>query len=530
LNALLFVAFFVVDVSLPLGVAGGVPYVITILVAMWIPNERYIIAAGVLSTLFTVLGYFLSEQNSELWIVLMNRSIAVILIWAAVIFAIWHRRLSTVMFRKERMYRILFESAVESVLIINERGLIIELNDVTVQLFGYQREELLGQKVELLMPQRHIHGHQNFRKDYVRDGLSRKMAEHQDLFAKRKNGQEFPVEISLSNFRSDDELFVMAIVSDITGRKEAQERLEMLNTKLEERVEERSQALKESQEMYKMIARNFPNGVINVLDKDLNYIFAEGMEMYRLGITSETLIGSSFLKRIKHDVREVIKEQLLSVLEGRDVGFELETDGRTYMINAVGMSGKEEGINQILMVSQNITGLKTAEETSLRALEKERHLNELKTRFVSMASHEFRTPLTTAMNSLNLLSKYIHVNEALDKKERHLDRINSAIHHLTDILNDFLSIDKLEEGKIGINPTRFNLLEFVEEAIDDMAGLQKEDQQILHAHTGETEVIADKMMLKISSTICFQTPLNIPQKEVRSTWRQVLMMDNLALL
>jgi PAS domain S-box-containing protein len=463
---------------------------------MWIPNVRYIIAAGFLSTLFTVLGYYLSESNSELWIVVINRFVAVLLIWATVVFAIWHKRQNTEMLKKESMYRILFESVVEAILIINTEGLIIELNDTTVELFGYQREEMMGQKVELLMPQRHIHEHKNFRKDYAKAGQSRKMAEHQELFAKRKNGEEFPVEISLSNFRSEEELFVMAVVSDITERKEAQAKLEMLNTKLEQRVEERSQALKESQVMYKMVARNFPNGVISVLDKDLNYIFVEGMEMYRLGITSENLIGSSFLMRISHDVRDIIKDQLLSVLEGRDVGFELETDGRTYLISAVGLVGKEKEINQILMVSQNITGMKTAEANSLRALEKERSLNEMKTRFVSMASHEFRTPLTTAMNSLNLLSKYIQANRDIEKQERHIERINSAIHHLTNILNDFLSIDKLEQGKINITTSRINLLEFVEEAIDDMAGLQKKNQKILHEHTGEHEVEADKMMLK----------------------------------
>ena len=628
---LLLLVFFFVDLMLPLGIASGVPYVIIVLVAMWFTSTNFILGVGVVSTLMTILGYYFSHPNSELWNVFMNRYLAFAIIWGVVIFAIWHNRRSAVAFRKEGLYGILFESSVKTVFIVDKDGKIVEANNASLKLFGYTREELVGLNVTVLMPTRHIVGHKEFAERYAKGGASRRMAELQELYAKGKDGREFPVEISLSKFQSDDEVLAMVIVSDISERKkvekaliksehkyrtlyetivqgvvvqdrkydiisanrafheilgakpgqleglnhfnprwklvhadgteflpedypineafrtgesimniiagiyhsnntklvwvnintfpqfkdgesepyqvvstfeditpakEAKDKLEKLNVELEKRVEERSKALKDSQEMYKMIARNFPNGVINVLDRDLNYIFAEGMEMYRLGITSEVLIGTSFISRISLDIREEVEQQLLSVFEGNDVSFELNTDGRTYIIYAVAMKGEQDEVNQVLMVSQNVTGMKKAEQQTKRALEKERHLNELKSRFVSMASHEFRTPLTSAMNSLTLLSKYIFVEGSEDKQERHVHRINSAILHLTNILNDFLSIDKLEEGKVAIHISEIDLPMFIEEAIEDMGGMQKTDQIINYNHEGLQLLSTDKMMLK----------------------------------
>ncbi len=83
------------------------------------------------------------------------------------------------------------------------------------------------------------------------------------------------------------------------------------------------------------------------------------------------------------------------------------------------------------------------------SLERERELNELKSKFVSIASHEFRTPLSTVMSSAALIQQYKDRNE-LDKVNKHVTRIKSSVNHLTAILNDFLSLGKLEEGKIEV--------------------------------------------------------------------------------
>lgn len=113
----------------------------------------------------------------------------------------------------------------------------------------------------------------------------------------------------------------------------------------------------------------------------------------------------------------------------------------------------------------------------ITALEKEKQLNELKSRFVSMASHEFRTPLSTVLSSLSLLEKY-DIPEYQDRKKKHFQRIKSSIHYLTALLNDFLSVEKLEEGKIQSHPTCFSLYELLSKISEDLENELKTGQTI----------------------------------------------------
>ena len=207
--------------------------------------------------------------------------------------------------------------------------------------------------------------------------------------------------------------------------------------------------------LYRMIARNFPNGVINVLDSQLNYVFVEGQELYKNGITNETLVGTSYLERLNPDYKTTIKKHLTQALDGIDTSFELETEKGVYNISAVGLKEVDDTISQVLVVEQNITKQKNAELEMIKALDKERELNELKSRFVSMASHEFRTPLTTVLSSANLMTKYAQNSDFEERQEKQIGRIKNSVRQLTNLLEDFLSIEKLEAGKISISPSDF---------------------------------------------------------------------------
>ena len=138
-------------------------------------------------------------------------------------------------------------------------------------------------------------------------------------------------------------------------------------------------------------------------------------------------------------------------------------------------------------------------ETSRRdlsdALEKEKELHELKTRFVSMASHEFRTPLATILSSLSLVQKYGAYGDA-ENQSRHFNRIKSSVSHLLDILNDMLSLSKLDEGKEILNPENIELPDFIEQVIQELQPVAKRNQIIQHFHNGLTEVIIDAKVIK----------------------------------
>lgn len=106
------------------------------------------------------------------------------------------------------------------------------------------------------------------------------------------------------------------------------------------------------------------------------------------------------------------------------------------------------------------------------SLEKEKVLGDLKTRFVSMASHEFRTPLTSILGSATLIEKYAKAEDQ-PKREQHINRIKSSVSHLTEILEEFLSVGKLEDGKLEIHPTEFTLRDFLQDILTDFSTYQQ---------------------------------------------------------
>jgi len=118
-----------------------------------------------------------------------------------------------------------------------------------------------------------------------------------------------------------------------------------------------------------------------------------------------------------------------------------------------------------------------------------------KQHFMTDASHEFRTPLSTVLSSTYLIEKYISGDDQ-PKREKHTQRIISSVNHLTDILNDFLSVGKIEEGKIQVRHAHFNISLLISEIADEMKNNLRNGQEILYEHSGQEDVFTDPSMLK----------------------------------
>jgi PAS domain S-box-containing protein len=281
----------------------------------------------------------------------------------------------------------LFLYATEGILITNEKGEIIKINPSAEKLFKYEPGELVGQKIETLIPKR-FSAHKEHRENYNEHPHARSMGAGMNLYGLKKDGTEVPVEISLSPYTNPEGKFVVAFIVDITMRKQAEERMKNYSAELEKQVKNRTMILEEAiQELEKT-------------KKDLH-----------------------------------------------------------------------------------------------NALHKERELNELKSRFVSMASHEFRTPLTTMMSSLSLVTKYGEQNDK-ENQSKHVTKIKTSINNLTDILNDFLSVSKLEEGKVENMPEEINVKNYMAEVISEMKAMATQGQQLQHFHTGNEIAFVDKKFLK----------------------------------
>jgi PAS domain S-box-containing protein len=281
-------------------------------------------------------------------------------------------------------FREIFQSMSEGIIIVDDSGKIVVANPVSEQIFGYEKDGLDGLELENLLPQRYRGRHITFREGFNHHPEPRRMGFGRDLKALRKDGTEFPVEISLSFTKVKGQLLVMAFISDISQRKKAEE------------------ALKRSEE--------------------------------------QLLVYAAELEK--------------------------KVEARTHALN-----------NTIVKLEDEVRERKKAEEEARKAFEKERELNELKSKFVSIASHEFRTPLSAVLSSASLISQYKEKGE-IEKVGKHVARIKSSVTHLTSILNDFLSLGKLEEGRIEINKEIVPVEEFLTEIREELLETLKEGQDI----------------------------------------------------
>jgi two-component system, LuxR family, sensor kinase FixL len=217
----------------------------------------------------------------------------------------------------------------------------------------------------------------------------------------------------------------------------------------------------------------------------------------RLAVSEVELSTRKIYTGIIHDLSDV--KQAEQKFKQLNEALELIVKERTEKLS--------EAVNKLLEINlkleNEITEREKVEEAlrqseiELRAaLQKEIELSELKSRFVSMASHEFRTPLSTILSSASIIGRYTQ-NENQLQREKHINRIKSAVNNLTGILNDFLSLSKLEEGIIEYQPTEFEIIQFCKNTVDEIRGLLKSGQYVaFEGDLPETVVHLDQRVLK----------------------------------
>lgn len=320
---------------------------------------------------------------------------------------------------EQEKFKAIFQNASIGILVVNQQGEIILANSFVVNQFGYDnQEEIIGQKVEVLIPKRYRVTHVEEREQFQEAPETRPMGIGRDLFGVKKNGTEIPLEISLSSYKSEDKIFTIAFVIDITVRVEIQNKFK---------------------EQRQMLAK------VNIEMEHLN----EDLE-----------------KKVQERTSELRKT-----------------------------------MEKLAISKDNLT----------KALSKEKELNEMKSSFVSMASHEFRTPLSTILSSATLLAKY-KLSEEQAKRDKHVQRIKSSVVNLNNILNEFLVLGRLEEGKVKTTTESIDITFLVSSQYQEMSDIFKEGQKVEYHHKGDTFIKIDPTLFRnviinlLSNAIKFSPP------------------------
>ncbi len=278
------------------------------------------------------------------------------------------------------------------------------------------------------------------------------------------------------------------------------------------------------QELFLQLLHNYPDGVISLIDKQYNFIYTGGELHKRLSANPVELIGNKIYPKFPENVRKIIKAQLKKVFAGdRISAFELPSliKGEFHIMDAFPLKEKDDSIAYAGVMIRNISHLKIAEEELRISLKNERELGELKSRFITMASHEFKTPLATVLTSVQLIKNY-NASDSPEKIDKHIARIISSVNQLTDILNDVLTVGKLQEGDILFSPVTFNIKDHIAMIVAEFENDQNKEQHIFYKHSGKEIVVLDPILLKhittniLSNAIKFSTKK--PLVEIKTKW------------
>ena len=428
----------------------------------------------------------------------------------------------------QNRYQSVFETTLDGIILINNRGIVSDINSAGLLLFGFEKEEVIGKNINVLMPEPYHSGHDQYIKNYQKTKKPKIIGVGREVEGKKKDGTVFPFRLAVSEFETQGQQYFTGIIHDLTQQKLHERIITGYAEELEQRVNERTEelrkeielkeiaqkALLDSQRLYETIAKNYPNGTISVIDSFYKTIFVEGSELENLGLDKEDLILNDYRTNIPAEYRELVSSKVKEVFSGESTDFEYGEGDRVYRVRCVPLSYKEGNVTQILVVENNVSQQKKAENEIYSALKKEKQLNELKTNFVSMASHEFRTPLSSILSSAELIGRYTST-EQQENRKKHLEKIRKNVQSLTAILNDFLSLERIEGGYIKYNPENINIIEYIKGVIEESEPLLKGNRKInIICNLEKEKWNIDQYLLKNSLTNLLSNAIKYSESDI----------------
>ena len=372
-----------------------------------------------------------------------------------------HRQMSELadkLRQREEHFRLLIEGAPNAMLMVGPQGQIELVNAQAERLFGYRREELIGEKIELLLPETSLGGHKALRERPHTIPESPQMGIGPELFARRKDGSEVPVEIGLSPIQTDAGLMTLSSIIDLTERKRAEVR-------------------------FRLAVEASPNAIVLVnAEGRIELVNSQTETLF--GYARSELIGQHIEMLVPDSVRahhRELREAYVRAPTARTLGINRELfarhkSGREIPVE-LGLAPLHAGDD--LLIQAAIIDISARRAVELRLKEQAQELSSAsryKSEFLANMSHELRTPL----NSILILSEQLKGNALGNLTQRqvtHAEIIHRSGVDLLRLINDILDLSKVEAGRLTVTQEPVNLRELVTE-LDATFRAQAEAKQL----------------------------------------------------
>lgn len=362
-----------------------------------------------------------------------------------------YARMEAALRESEARYKQTIESSHDAVVSMDSAGLIITWNRSAERMFGWKAEEVLGQRLsDIIVPHAMRARHEAGLKRYLEHGTGTVINSRVEVPALHREGHELAVELSIWPVRTGGQVIFGSFIRDISRRRANE------------------LALRRSEERYRMVIENVAEGILVVQNGLI--VFANPRTERMVGRTLDQLRAQHFAMLIHPDDRALVADRYSRRVRGEQIESHysfrvINAGGEVIWVELSAVMIEWEGAPATLSFITDITQRRELQEQLKASLAEQLELNQLKSRFVSMTSHEFRTPLTAILSSMELIKHYHH---KLPESERMalIKSVEDAVAHMTKMLDDVLLIGKADAGRLEFRPEPVQLDAFCRRMAD----------------------------------------------------------------